>query len=1368
MPAIRLKSARWLPLLVALIPVLLATAWAVYLLEAAANRSQLRRFVTLCDDTTELIHDRLNGCRDVLWGTRGLFLASNEVTVDEFRKYISALHLEERYPSILGVAYVEWLSASQANNLHATILAEARRAGTPLTALPPLAPSAAHAVVRYIEPQATNARALGLDLYAEPIRRVMLDRARDRGEEQLTAPLTLVQTARDTTGFILAVPVYRVDPTPTTIDERRSQLLGWVDAPVTAAGLLRHLPLTPDLGRLAIVDETDPDVAALPIVDVHSVDIEPNAVTEVRHIDFGGRRWVLTMQAGPNLLGPTSSPSWLALLSGLMMSVLLGILFTNLQYRRERAESAAQQQTLALQQSEDRWRTAIDTIDDGVWEIDLATEAFAVSQRWLDHLGYNHATKPTTRDAWRALVHPDDLPNLQQAMSNHLAGRIPLVLCELRMRHRDGSWRWLQVRARARLGTDGLPTQLLGSNTDVTERRAIANRLAASEANYRTVVDHLSLVVIQLDERGYITFLNPTWVDLTGVPIDEALGRDLIPFFHPDDRATVEQLVQANVPYTTSSRPELRVLNRLRSYRWVELDLRRLIAPTRVITGTITDITKRKLADLSIRSSEEKLRSLFEQSPLGISLCRMDGTFLQVNQAFADIIGYQVEACLALTYWTITPADYRDHEEAQLKMLIDTGRYGPFQKEYIRKDGRRVAVLLNGVLIRDLNGSQLIWSFIEDITPRKAAEDALLQSRDAAESASRAKSEFLATMSHEIRTPMNGIIGMSRLLLGTTLSAEQREFAEIVRTSADNLLNLLNDILDLSKIEAGRLELEAIPFDVRATVDEVVALMASRIVERQLECVIDCDPELSSHVIGDPVRLRQVLLNLVSNAVKFTHVGEVVVLVRADQSGRLRFDIRDTGIGIDADVRRGLFTAFSQADSSTTRKYGGTGLGLAICKRLIDLMGGEVAVDSMPGVGSTFTVWIPFRPTLNPPIIHSVTGTLIVQHASVAVRRGLANLAAYQGLTPREVVDLGEVAPLLQSDTTSIAIINGDEPSARAFADSLHVIGIIDRVIICTHSPRVWQQIAGVIIVPKPSRLLNVSDAIRRCLGYAAPTQMPAAILAVTADCRGQSVLVVEDNAINQRIAAALLERLGFTVDTAINGADALEKLEQAQAQQRLYALVLMDCQMPVMDGYTATHTWRQRERSGAVPSHLPIIALTANAFDSDRQRCLAVGMDYFLAKPLQLEELLTALHAVLPGNTLPLADNLGMTNPKTPPSDSVAFDPVPLQRLSSITGNGNLISEVVSLFSQDAANQLSELRRMMEDNDALRLARCAHKLKGACLSVGLNFCATLAEAIDHMASNNNLVAARQALEELEARFSSDLSLLAGAVNQSS
>jgi two-component system, sensor histidine kinase and response regulator len=1361
MPASRPWPSRLL-LIVALLPVLLATAWTFVVLGEEGRRETEARFATLADDITDRIRERLHTCRDVVWSGRGLFLASLEVGADEWRAYVTALRIGERYPGILGLGYTVWVPPGQEE----TALAAIRREVPGFQVRPATTPDGL-ALARYVEPLDSNRSVLGYNGFADPARRSAFEGARDHGMEHLSPPLALVQDPLGGSGFLLVVPLYRGGD-PQTIEERRTRLYGWVTAPFTVRDLLRNIPGLNDLAIMRLEDRTD---AARPLAigtGMREASDTMEGPEAKREILFAGRRWLVALQATPAFPDTTWSRSWNALSFGLLVALILGGLLSGLQMRRERAEATIARQSQALHHSEERWRTAIETIDDGFWEIDLRTGEQHVSPRWQEHLGYQAGEIPPHRDAWQSLIQAEDLKLLQRAIADHLAGHSPAIECEVRMRHRDGSWRWVRMRARARLDEQGLPLQILGSNTDITERKLIADRLAWSEANYRTVVDHISLAVFRCDAAGHLTFLNPAWRELTGVTVEEALGQPLMEYFHPEDRETMGGLISAGTAQITmQGRRELRVLNRTRTYRWVEVEIRRPADGSDTRTGLLTDVTRRKLADLSIRASEEKLRSLFELSPIGIALCRMDGSLLQVNQAYCDIIGYSAEECLRLTSWDITPKEHAEREREQLQVLVDSGCYGPYQKTYRRKDGSLVPVVLNGILIRDINGTQLIWSFVEDVTPRIAAEDALRQSRDAAESASRAKSEFLATMSHEIRTPMNGIIGMSRLLLSTQLSSEQREFTEIVRSSADNLLNLLNDILDLSKIEAGRLELEAIPFDLRSIIDDVVGLMAGRIVERRLECVVDCDPDLEPRVIGDPVRLRQVLLNLVSNAVKFTRSGEVAVRVRSHGDGRMRFDVSDTGIGIAPEVRQGLFTAFAQADSTTTRQFGGTGLGLAICKHLVDLMGGEITLESTLGIGSTFTVLLPLAPanprSTQPP--STLAGHLVVQHASSAVREALVRLATYLGLEALPVADDEALTTALAGHGhDTVALIDGDREHALDL-----VLTLIGRrppvpVVVMTRSPQAWHERAHVVLLVKPVRTIRFAEAVAQAQGRGSLPRPGTAGVGMLPVRRHQTVLVVEDNATNQRVAVAMLDRLGFDTATAANGIEALAAMGRANADKTPYALVLMDCQMPVMDGYTATSEWRARERDGLADGRLPIVALTANAFDADRQRCLAVGMDGFIAKPLQPEELLATLAKVLPGSA-PLPDGDQVMTPTPPMGLAVVFDPAPLRRLRSATGDTGIMGEVASLFRTDATTQLADLRRIADCSDSARLARAAHKFKGACLTVGLNACAGLADAIDHFAGTGDLASARQALNELEQLFPAALATLSDAVN---
>ncbi len=587
--------------------------------------------------------------------------------------------------------------------------------------------------------------------------------------------------------------------------------------------------------------------------------------------------------------------------------------------------------------------------------------------------------------------------------------------------------------------------------------------------------------------------------------------------------------------------------------------------------------------------------------------------------------------------------------QARLDAVLEGRRVEPFDTVRRRKDGSLVEVSVTVSAVRDLNGQVVGGATIaRDVTVRKRLEAQLAQARDAALESSRAKSEFLATMSHEIRTPMNGVIGLTGLLLDSGLNETQHQYADGVRASGEALLGIINDILDFSKIEAGKLELETVDFNLGDAIDDVATLVAESARAKGLELVAYCHSEVPTMLRGDVGRLRQVLLNLASNAVKFTSEGEVVI--RAGLSGpagedavRVRMEVVDTGIGIAAGDAERLFEPFSQADASTTRRYGGTGLGLAICRRLAQAMGGTIGVDSDPGHGSTFWLELPFA---------RATATGSPPRTKPQLAHGLRVLVVDDNDTNRLVLGAQLLAWDIPADVASDGFVALDRLRHAAGAGRPYDLALVDmampgmnglelaravsadpalrsvRLILLSSMIVDSEEAAGAgfaVRLTKPARVSQLHDAILRAL---APPQVtsarPAQPAPRSSPSRGR-LLVVEDNAINQAVAKGIAAKLGFDCDVAGNGLEALEALAR-----RRYDAVLMDCQMPEMDGFEATAEIRR----GPAPTNcVPIVAMTASALVEDRDRCLHAGMDDYLPKPIKAGDLDAVLRRILPAH---------------------------------------------------------------------------------------------------------------------------------------
>jgi len=755
----------------------------------------------------------------------------------------------------------------------------------------------------------------------------------------------------------------------------------------------------------------------------------------------------------------------------------------------------------------------------------------------------------------------------------------------------------------------------------------------------------------------------------------------------------------------------------------------------------ITDLSSLKRAEAALRESEEYFRAVFDSAAVGIASKDASGRFLRANDALLHMLGYTHDELQQLTLSEVTHPDDVEPTRVRLDKLC-SGEISSFQleKRYLCKDGSVRWCDVRSSAIRGADGEFISTiTAISDITPLKELNAALADAKVAAEKATHAKSDFLATMSHEIRTPMNAIIGMAHLALKTELSPKQRDYVRKIQSSATALLGIINDILDFSKIEAGKLSVEYTTFNLDVVLEGLADMLSIRAREReQLEVLFNVAPDVPRHLIGDPLRLGQILLNLGSNAVKFTQSGEIVVSVsvaaRDDEDVVLRIAIKDSGIGMTPEQLGRLFQPFSQADSSTTRQYGGTGLGLIICKRLVELMDGDIGVESAPGVGSTFHFSVrlgidPAGGDLRASLTDRVRGLrVLVVDDSVTSREILRNIlnsfgyeveAASSGMEALSIIEGAKARPgfdLVLMDWRMPGM-DGIECARRIRAATRG-----DRcpyiILVTAHgreevlSAAAEADLDGLVL--KPVSQSMVFEAILAAYGESQQTEAQAKGGRDTdwPILNGLRVLLVEDNEINQQVAEELLAGVGVVVDIVENGALALEAVAGTH-----YDMVLMDCQMPVMDGFEATRRIRLLPQA----ANLPILAMTANAMTGDRERCIEAGMNEHIAKPIEPAHLYGAMARYAPAQGA--AENATTARSREEKSDTHLPDMLEgidlTGTLRRLNNNRVLYLRLLRQFHAQSGEIVSDIQRAVEAGDFDSATRTAHTAKGVSANIG-------------------------------------------------
>jgi PAS domain S-box-containing protein len=1013
----------------------------------------------------------------------------------------------------------------------------------------------------------------------------------------------------------------------------------------------------------------------------------------------------------------------------------------------------------ALQESEQRQRWLLESMNDLVFTLDNNfvfqhyhashdSALFVPPERFLgkrvEDVGFPEPTLGIIKNALAQTLETGELTQAEYGLEV------------------QGTAKWFDLHVTPLRNSDGPQSGFACVARDISDRKQMEQELRDSELNFRAFFESMTDMIAVSTLDGRILFANTALRQTLGYSMEEVAAMRTLDLHSESDPSEAEEIFAAIVRGDRKNCP----------LPLVRKDGVKVPAETRISPGgwngeeCIFGVSKNLTAELE---AQQRFERLFRRNPALMAVSNLpEQQFTDVNDAFLKALGYSMSEVIGKTAADISLFASSEEQAEVADRLRSDGRIDGFELRVWRKDGTFLDGIFSGEIISSL-GRQYFLTVMVDITVRRRAEEALrktnhlleqetLRANDMthrAKEASVAKSDFLANMSHEIRTPMNGVIGMTGLLLDTNLQDEQRQYVETLRASGEALLGLINDILDLSKIEAGKLSLELIDFDLWTVLDDFATTLALQAHNKGLELLCAADPDVPVRLRGDPGRLRQILTNLAGNALKFTHAGEVAIRVtlqsRTDDHAMLRFSVRDTGIGIAADKLVMLFDKFTQADESITRRYGGTGLGLAISKQLAAMMGGEIGVNSQPGEGTEFWFTLKLgRQAEAPP--ESLTELqrvrVLIVDDNATSREMLTRRLTSWGMRPSVAASGGSALyALLQAveegDPFRVAVLDMQMPGMTG--DTLAWAIKADPRIANTR-PVVMTSIGKTgptgrsesrklaPSISKPVRHLELMDVLCSVLGDGGPASRSFKRMqsfhepTKSFEGRHLRVLLAEDTITNQRVGMAMLRKLGLSAEVAANGAEALHALETIP-----YDLVLMDVQMPVMDGLEATRIIRNAG-SGVLNHRIPVIAMTASVMQGDREKCLEAGMNDFTSKPIEPHTLAEVLSRWLPKATAPLV-----------------FDRAALLR--RMMGNEVVVQTIVAGFLDDAQCEMRALQECLVAGDMKEAERHAHGLKGASANVGADALSAVAFGLEQLCHSGNVAAAGDGMADLEAQL---------------